>query len=116
MRQMPYGQWVPFDGYRSVHRCGQTSQYQNPHNASRKLGRSQRRTVVRFVVEPAKVADIPAQNVKETVERDVEDKTWKGKIRHYLPHAIAVGVIALGFKVGFLPIALGLIIYSFFFL
>jgi hypothetical protein len=37
MREMPYGQWVAFDGYESVHKCGNTSEYQSPNSG---LGRN----------------------------------------------------------------------------
>lgn len=34
MREMPYGQWVAFDGYDSVHKCGQVSEYDAAPSAS----------------------------------------------------------------------------------
>ena len=34
MREMPYGQWVAFDGYDSVHKCGQMSEYEAMRSAS----------------------------------------------------------------------------------
>jgi hypothetical protein len=34
MREMPYGQWVAFDGYDSVHKCGQMSEYEATPSAS----------------------------------------------------------------------------------
>lgn len=74
MREMPYGQWVAFDGYDSIHNCGQVSEYDaEPTASTHRSDSSGGRTTAPVSAPPS---FRPAAPATERSEDSRKDKGW----------------------------------------